>query len=609
MGNPFGKLGCERMDITNGRLFRFLTINSDDERIVRQSRLLQILVALIAIAGVAGSITVLIDILQGQSSDFGSVQIAGQMVAVFIFTFATFYLLHHGHFLPAVHLFFILLNALILVLLFGFDNIVFSYLLLISVFSIAAVQSIRASAIYFLVTIAAVSLYHYFNSLDPIGSASEFIRIALFLTIPSWFFANDLRNSRDKADRLTKELETSVANYAQRTKQLQHIAEIGRIATASLDQEKLLRNTVNLIQERFGLYFVRVFLLSPDGSRLIVEEASGESGRNEEQRGIHLTVGQVSIVGWVAINRQARIALNVGEDPFYFDDPNLPHTQSEVALPLIARNRLLGVLDVHSRESMAFQEEDISILQVMADQIARGMDNARLFEEISRQADTLTELQTITSLMSQQANIYNALNVVAKRAIGLFNAGGGGVFLRQSGGDKLEFIVNLNESDTNSDQILDPGEGLSGRAFAKNETIIIDDIGAWENPIENFILGNFQFAVAIPLRSQKEPIGVLTLTRNEVDQPFLAEEIQVAELLAAQVSAVIVNNQLIEETRRLAKRERSINQAAAQIRRSLDAKTILETTTDQLGHLLGDKIVKARLFPQQEGLTEENERI
>ncbi|MFZ0544513.1 MAG: GAF domain-containing protein, partial [Candidatus Promineifilaceae bacterium] len=354
--------------------------------------------------------------------------------------------------------------------------------------------------------------------------------------------------------------------------------------------------------------YVSILRINQDGSRLIIKEASGESGRDLKRQGHDLTVGQVSIVGWVAINRQARVALDVGEDPHYFNDPNLPDTHSEVALPLMARGRLLGVMDVHSREKNAFQEEDVSALQVLADQLANSLDNAALFEEINIQTNQLTELQTLTSLMNQQANTKNALNVLAEKAAPLFNADGGGVFLYQPEEKNLILSINLNTSVGGSGRTLKLGEGLAGRVFVENQTQSIEDYSTWEGRSETFVPDGLHAAVGIPLRRLNEPVGVLALTRSNTGQPFKTEEIQIAELLAAQVGAIITNNQLIEETRRLVQRERTINQASAEIRRSLDAKTILDTMTGQLGHLLGNRVVKARLFQQQEGTAEEQEQ-
>ena len=588
--------------------FRFFEIQSNDPRIVRQSRLLQILVLIIALSGIFSTITSFLGVQSNldQPSLQNLVIPLVQGVSIVIFAAVAFYLLRKGRFLPAVHIFFIALNGLFFTLLISTGNeVVFSYLLLISVFTIAALQSNRVSLLYLIIISVAMTLYYMDSNPDPIGSASEFIRVALFLSAPIWFFANDLRNSRDRARMLAQELEGSVQGLGEQSKQLQEIAEIGRVATASLDREKLLQDVVNLIQERFGFYHVSVLLISPDGTRLVLEEASGEMGQSLKEDGYHLTIGQVSIIGWVAINRKARIALDVGDDPYYFSNPDLPDTRSEVALPLIARGRLLGVLDVQSREINAFQEEDISGLQVMADQIASGLDNARLFNDISNQATVLTQLQSVTNLMNQQANTRNALNVLAKKVPALFNADGGGVFLHESNEDVLKLIVNLNTSDERVGRSLAPGEGISGWAFKENKTHAIDDYTNWSGRSEKYAEAGFFAAVAIPLRRQNQPMGVLTLTRSQEGQPFKKDEIQIAELLAAQISAVLTNNQLIDETRRLVQRERTINQATANIRRSLDAKTILDTTTAELGNLLSNKIVRARLYAEEAELPED----
>jgi GAF domain-containing protein len=207
--------------------------------------------------------------------------------------------------------------------------------------------------------------------------------------------------------------------------------------------------------------------------------------------------------------------------------------------------------------------------------------------------------------MSQQANTRNALNVLAARISSLFQADGGGVFLYDADEKLLKLFVNLNTDDDRSGRSLQPGEGLTGWAFKENKTHAIDDYTTWAGRSKKYQDGGFNAAVSIPLRRQNEPLGVLTLTRSAKGHPFKQDEIQIAELLAAQTSAVIINNQLIDETRRLVQRERSINQATAQIRRSLDAKTILDTTTAELGNLLKNKVVRARLFTEEVDLPEE----
>ena len=97
-----------------------------------------------------------------------------------------------------------------------------------------------------------------------------------------------------------------------------------------------------------------------------------------------LRVGGVSMVGAACAQRQARIAQDVGEEPVRFDNPLLPDTRSEMALPLLIGDRVLGALDVQSTRPSAFSEEDISVLQLVADQVAVAIDNARKLSDEAR---------------------------------------------------------------------------------------------------------------------------------------------------------------------------------------------------------------------------------
>ena len=102
------------------------------------------------------------------------------------------------------------------------------------------------------------------------------------------------------------------------------------------------------------------------------------------QRGHQLKIGETGIVGYAAETLQARIALDVGEDAHFFNNPDLPETRSELALPLVVSGQILGVLDVQSTESRAFVEDDIATLQILAEQLAIAIQNANLFSEKER---------------------------------------------------------------------------------------------------------------------------------------------------------------------------------------------------------------------------------
>jgi GAF domain-containing protein len=155
------------------------------------------------------------------------------------------------------------------------------------------------------------------------------------------------------------------------------------------DVDQLLAETVRLIPEYFNYDHVGIFLLDDAGRHAVLQAASSEGGQKMLARRHQLALGQ-GIVGSVAQSGEARIALDVGDDPVFFDNPDLPNTRSEMALPLVTQERLIGVLDVQTEESAAFSDEDIVVLRSMADQVALAIENARLLQASDQ---VLKELQ------------------------------------------------------------------------------------------------------------------------------------------------------------------------------------------------------------------------
>lgn len=178
---------------------------------------------------------------------------------------------------------------------------------------------------------------------------------------------------------------------AERTSQLETVIEVGRAASAILDPDELIEKTVNLITDRFGHYYAAIFLVDPTGKWAELKNATGEAGRLLRASRHRLAVDSKSMVGAAVSQKQARIALDVGQEPMRFNNPLLPYTRSEIALPLMVGDRVLGALDVQSTREAAFGEEDIQTLQSMANQVAVALENARLFQEINLR---LQELQT-----------------------------------------------------------------------------------------------------------------------------------------------------------------------------------------------------------------------
>lgn len=204
----------------------------------------------------------------------------------------------------------------------------------------------------------------------------------------------------DLVNTLEQRVADRTAILERRSAQLEAAAQVAREAATIRDVRELLNETVRLISERFGFYHAGLFLLDENREYAVLQAASSEGGQRMLARGHKLAVGRVGIVGYVAATGEPRIALDVGEDAVFFDNPDLPQTRSEMALPLKARGQMIGVLDVQSVEPSAFTNEDVAVLQTMADQLALAIENSRLIEDAESR---LREVSTLLSRSTEEA--------------------------------------------------------------------------------------------------------------------------------------------------------------------------------------------------------------
>ncbi|HEC33633.1 MAG TPA: GAF domain-containing protein, partial [Chloroflexi bacterium] len=187
----------------------------------------------------------------------------------------------------------------------------------------------------------------------------------------------------------TRELEQRVAertsDLERRTIQLRAAAAVASDAVTAQELDDLLDRVVNLVRDRFGFYHVGIFLVDEEGEYAILKAATGEAGRQMLEYGHKLKVGEVGIVGHVTGSGQPHVALDVGADAAHFKNPLLPETRSELALPLRVGEQTIGALDVQSTQEAAFDEEDVTILQTMTDQLAVAIEKLKRTAQIQAQ--------------------------------------------------------------------------------------------------------------------------------------------------------------------------------------------------------------------------------
>jgi len=336
-----------------------------------------------------------------------------------------------------------------------------------------------------------------------------------------------------------------------RAVQLQAAAEVGHAATSIRDLDELLPRVTHLISEQFGFYHAGIFMLDEAGEYAVLRAVSSEGGRRMLARGHKLRVGEQGIVGYVTGTGEPRIALDVGDDAVHFENPDLPLTRSEMALPLIVGDRVLGALNVQSAEEGAFTQEDIAVLRVLADQVAVAIENARLFDatqealeatrraygEISRQAwDEMLHARPDLSFRSDERGVTSAGDVWRP---------------------EME------------------------RAMREGHTAQISDLQSTDQPT------NRGQSLAVPIKVRGQIVGVLDTYKPEDAGRWTPEEIATLELITEQLGASLESARLYQDTQRRAARERLTREITDKLRRATSAESVVQTAVDELFRVLG----------------------
>ncbi len=211
---------------------------------------------------------------------------------------------------------------------------------------------------------------------------------------------HDLNQSRQNQVDLDQKLTEQSKSLEKRLFQLRTASEISQKVSSILDPDILIQQVADLLKERFDLYYVGIFLIDNTREYAILKYGTGEAGKRMLASKHRLAVGGYSMIGWATQTRKPRVALDVGDEAVHFDNPFLPLTRSELALPIVSSINVLGAISVQSEKENAFDENDILILQSVADSISIALENASSFK---RTQEALDEIQTLNRDYVQQS--------------------------------------------------------------------------------------------------------------------------------------------------------------------------------------------------------------
>lgn len=358
----------------------------------------------------------------------------------------------------------------------------------------------------------------------------------------------DLSNNLEQrvAER-TAELDEANRQTQRRASQLQAITQLSETIAQFRELSELFPAVTRLISERFGFYHVGIFLLDSEKRFAVLQAANSEGGQRMLARGHMLELG-TGIVGYAAQTGQPRIALDVGADAVFFNNPDLPQTRSEAALLLKSHGEVIGVLDIQSTEAGAFTSEDLQVLNTLANQVSIAFENTRLLEE------------TRAALMQTQ-KVYNEFTRTEwHRAI--------------SHAEQAGFRYNAGRIEILDDELRTP-EVVS--AATKGQATVRQAEASEAK----------RAAVAVPVKLRGEVIGVLHVEANDPSKKWLDDEIGLLEAVAERAAFAMENARLFQDARRRAAKEQAISEASAKIGSVLNLENILQTTAEELGRVLG----------------------
>jgi len=369
------------------------------------------------------------------------------------------------------------------------------------------------------------------------------------------FNESNLRLMTTIATQIASTIRTStlLSESERKAVQLQTAAEIARETIGLLDLDQLLSHSINLIRERFGFYHSSVFLLDEERKFALLRESTGEAGRQMKARGHKLGVGSQSIVGWVTQNARPRVADDVTADPMHQANPLLPATRAELGIPLRIGETVIGALDVQSTIPYAFTADDITILQVITDQIAIAVENARLFSTTRDYLARHRSLYQVTTAAASSTTLDNALFSAAQGLRVTMNGARVAIFLLGPDQDALVVRAHSGFSSREVESMRVPlGQGVQGWVAVNKQPSLVANTATDSRYL--MIDPDVQSELCVPLIHRDELLGILDIQSQHV-AAFTEDDVTllgtVAGSLAAIMSSTVLYEQVTQERERL----------------------------------------------------------
>jgi GAF domain-containing protein/HAMP domain-containing protein len=353
-----------------------------------------------------------------------------------------------------------------------------------------------------------------------------------------------LRGSLEDLERRVEErtAELTLANERneRRARQFEAIAHIARTISSTRDLDLLLSQITTIINEEFGFYHIGIFLLDTAEEYAVLSAANSEGGKRMLERGHRLKVGETGLVGYATGTGKPRVAVDTGADAVFFNNPDLPETKSEIALPLRVGDDVIGALDVQSTEPNAFLQEDINILSTLADQVSIAIQNAQQFEA-TRKALNESEILSRQFVQAGWQQFTKSRNLLGIRHTGARAS----LLHRRNGREKTDDLFDGNLAQWNTRSA----------------------------------------ALSLPIKLRGEVIGSVDV-RTPDSRPWDQDELEIVTAIIERAAIAMENARLLAESQKRAAKERIIGEISSKISMQSEINELLKTAAQELGRTL-----------------------
>jgi sigma-B regulation protein RsbU (phosphoserine phosphatase) len=437
---------------------------------------------------------------------------------------------------------------------------------------------------------------------------------------PRAFHPIDLLILRALADNVARAVEGArlYSDLSRRATQLTLVSEVSKSVTSTLDLSQLMRDAATLIHEKFGYPHVSLFTVHPNRRMIMYEAGSGKRSKKLEGFTIPLDEEQ-GIMPWVARNGVTVIANDVSKDKRYVDSPLPPrNTKSELCVPLIFAERVVGLLDIQSDKWNAFTEDDRIMFEAVADTMAAAIRNADLYRSEQWRRQVGDSLRDVAGLVSSNAGVDEVLEMILGELDRNLPVDTSAIWLLQDGELCLSAVHGMDGNQLENTCLANPESTYVMADALESETPIIRRPGDPMGPAG--ITAGFSpdySSIVAPLRVGDRPLGILTLAHHSPGR-YGHEARAIASTFANYAAVSIENTRLFDAAQEQAYASAALLQVAQAVVSLSDLDEILGSIIRIMPILVGVKRVilyrldhqyQALQASQEYGFSEEEEAI